>query len=105
MRRAMIRAIIYYAFVFTVGFVATLLYVGCATGPSTGGVGGGREDHGDNPYGLVVTYAEDEGRVRVAIGKPLGDGEQMYLRLRRGHFGHLDCADVVQTTSPVDAAT
>ena len=100
----MIRAIFYYAFVFAVGFVATLLWIGCAVGPSTGGVAGGREDHGDNPYGLVVTYAEDEGRVHVTVGKSLGEGEQMYLRLRRGHFGHLDCTDVVQTTSAVDPA-
>ena len=98
----MIRAIVYYAFVFTVGFVVTLLWMGCSTPASTGGSSAGREDHGDNPYGLVVTYAEDEGRVHVAVGKPLGDGEQLYLRLRRGHFGHLDCTDVVQTTTPVD---
>jgi hypothetical protein len=100
-----LRAVAYYAFVFIVGFVATLLWIGCAGGPSTDSVSGGREDHGDNPYGLVVTYTEDEGRVHVAVGKPLGDGEQMFLRLRRGHFGHLDCQDVVETTSAIDASS
>ena len=102
----MTRAIVFFAFVFAVGFFVTLLFIGCgsATG-APGGVTTGREDRGDNPYGLVVTYAEEEGRVHVAVGKPLGDGDKMYLRLRRGHFGLLDCQEVVDTTSPIDAAS
>src|SRR2546421_7792308 len=101
----MTRAIVYYATVFAVGFVATLLWIGCAVSPSTGGGAPGREDHGDNPYGLVVTYAQEQGSVHVAVGKPLGDGEKMYLRLRRGHFGTLDCQDVIATTAAIDASS
>ena len=104
-RATLPRVVVYYAFVFAVGFVLTILWLGCSVGPSTGSVAPGREDKGDNPYGLVVTYAEEDGHVRVAIGKPLGDGEQMFLRLRRGHFGFLDCQDVVETTSAIDASS
>ena len=92
-------------FVAALIFVGVLIGTGCDVGPSTSaGSGAGREDRGDNPYGLVVTYAEAEGRVHVAIGKPLADGEKMYLRLRRGHFGLLDCSEVVETTSPIDTS-
>ncbi|HWE29859.1 MAG TPA: hypothetical protein VHB97_17735, partial [Polyangia bacterium] len=98
----MTRAIVYYTTVFAIGFLATLLWIGCAGGPPAGSSAPGREDRGDNPFGLVVTYAETEGRVRVSFAQPLAADEQMFLRLRRGHYGALDCAEVIAANDPID---
>src|SRR5262249_50304476 len=55
--------------------------------------------------GLVVTYAEGEGRVRVSYAQPLAPDQSMFLRLRRGKYGTLDCAEVVATTDPIDTSS
>ena len=60
---------------------------------------GGREDRGDNPYGLVVTYAEDDGRVRVASASRSATASSCTCGCGAGTSGTLDCADVVAATS------
>lgn len=84
--------------------VCTLLVAGCSLG---GGAtrSPGRADRGDNPLGLVVTYAEAEGRVRVSLPQPLAADETLYLRLRRGHYGALDCNELIASTPPVDTSS
>ncbi|MCU1278606.1 MAG: hypothetical protein JWM53_2152, partial [bacterium] len=77
----MTRAIVYYVAVFAVGFLATLLWVGCAVAPPAGVPAPGREDRGDNPLGLKVRYDEAEGRVRVSVGQPLAADQQLFLKL------------------------
>jgi hypothetical protein len=63
---------------------------------------GAKADVGDNPLGLTVTYAQDDGRVRVSLPQPLADDEQLYLRLRRGRWNTLDCSQLVQEIDPID---
>jgi hypothetical protein len=85
----------------------TILCIAFVAGCSFGGgarQSGGRADHGDNPLGLVVTFSEAEGRVRVSFAQPLAADQSMYLRLRRGHYGALDCNEVIATTNPIDVS-
>src|SRR4051794_30485652 len=87
--------------------VSAIVAAGCGAGGGSGGSdgpngAGGKQDRGDNPLGLIVTYAQDDGHVRVSFAKSLGDGQSMFIRLRRGHFGALDCAQVMRAVDPVD---
>jgi hypothetical protein len=90
--------------------VGAMLAAGCGVGGGAGGPNGsggsngsdGKADRGDNPLGLIVTYAQDDGHVRVSFARSLSDGQAMFIRLRRGHFGTLDCAQVMRAVDPVD---
>ncbi len=84
--------------------IGFLVGAGCGGDGGHNGAAGGRQDHGDNPLGLVVTYDEAEGRVRVSFAQPLAADQAMFLRLRRGSYGTLDCAQVVATVDPVDTS-
>src|SRR5438094_10071394 len=95
------RALALYIGIVVVISVTIAFVTGCGVEGGAGSAGA-RQDHGDNPLGLIVTYAQDDGRVRVSFGQALADGQAMFIRLRRGSFGTLDCADVMRAVDPVD---
>jgi hypothetical protein len=81
-------------------FFATTL-AGCGAVGGSGGPGH-RADVGDNPLGLVLT-AQADGSVRFRL-PPLDADQQLFLRIRRGHWNTLDCNQLVQAVSPIDPA-
>src|SRR4051794_39137226 len=97
------RALAVYITIIVAISITIAVVAGCGV---DGGAGSSaaRQDHGDNPLGLIVTYAADDGRVRVLFGQALADGRAMFIRLRRGSFGTLDCADVMRAVDPVDTS-
>lgn len=52
---------------------------------------------------LAVTpmYNPANGRVVVELNRDLESGESLYIQVRRGHFGMLDCAQLARQVEPV----
>jgi hypothetical protein len=70
-------------------------------GPIGGDAGNGHKaDVGDNPLGLIAS-ANPDGTVRLQL-PPLDANQQLYLRLRRGHWNTLDCTQMVGEVAPID---
>src|SRR5438270_11022884 len=98
------RALALYITIVVAVCITIAVVAGCGVEGGATGSPGDRQDHGDNPLGLIVTYAQDDGRVRVSFGQALANGQAMFIRLRRGSFGTLDCADVMRAVDPVDTS-
>ncbi|MCX5745290.1 MAG: PPC domain-containing protein [Proteobacteria bacterium] len=59
----------------------------------------------DDEFVVNPIYNHANGRVVVKLSRGLEDGEQMYVRSRRGTFGTLDCAELATHADALVAAT
>ncbi|MGE0547952.1 MAG: PPC domain-containing protein [Kofleriaceae bacterium] len=53
---------------------------------------------------LTPLYNHANGRIVIEMNREI-DGETLYVRARRGNFGQLDCAKLVNEISPVEGAS
>jgi len=64
-------------------------------------LGGAAGCDGDE-FELTPLYNHANGRVVIELGTELADGEQLFVRARRGNFGVLDCAKLVTEVEPIE---
>src|SRR5688572_20956794 len=56
----------------------------------------------DDEFELTPLYNHANGRIVIELGTELADGEQLFVRARRGDFGTLDCAKLVGEITPIE---
>src|SRR5665647_1303182 len=56
----------------------------------------------DDEFALTPLYNHANGRIVIELGTPLADGEQLFVRARRGEFGTLDCSQLIAEISPIE---
>ena len=64
-------------------------------------LGGAAGCDGDE-FELTPLYNHANGRVVIELGTELADGEQLFVRARRGNFGTLDCATLITEVEAIE---
>ena len=63
---------------------------------------GGAAGCDDDEFALTPLYNHANGRIVIELGTELADGEQLFVRARRGDFGTLDCSKLIAEVEPID---